>query len=440
MPRNSSGGYTLPVGNPVVSGTVILSTWANPTMSDIAAALTDSLDRNGRGSMLAPFLVVDGTIGGPGLAFASQSNVGLFRSASNVLSITSGGIEAAKFSDAAITFLHPVTAPDLTVSGTLNTSGTLNVSGTITAAAVNVSGGMTSNTLAVTGAMWAGSLSNATVHLPDGATAAPSLCFTNAPTRGMYHTGSGPGLCADGRLMFQVTGGAVYHYGPCFMPPGAAAQPAIAFEQNPNTGFYQPAPGYLAVVCNGVEVQRWGGPFVPGVPIGTIVDFAGPNIPAGWFLCDGSAVGRADYPQLFAAISTYWGVGNGSTTFNLPNLVNRTTVGYGLQGVGTLDGIEYLAISVANLPPHNHPVGDPGHAHGVNDPGHGHSVPSGGANQGNGAFADASLRNTTFTGSAATGITIAAAGTGISIGNTGSGTPIRTMQPYGVVLKIIRAV
>jgi hypothetical protein len=38
-------------------------------------------------------------------------------------------------------------------------------------------------------------------------------------------------------------------------------------------------------------------------------------------LCDGSAVGRTDFPQLFAEIGTEWGVGNGTTTFNLPNLI-----------------------------------------------------------------------------------------------------------------------
>lgn len=53
MSRNSSGVYTLPAGNPVITGTVIASTWANPTMSDIANEITNSVDRAGRGSPLA---------------------------------------------------------------------------------------------------------------------------------------------------------------------------------------------------------------------------------------------------------------------------------------------------------------------------------------------------------------------------------------------------
>ena len=68
MPRDANGNYTLPAGNPVVSGSIITSAWANTTMSDVANALTDSLDRYGRGGMLAPFTFSDGTEGAPGAA------------------------------------------------------------------------------------------------------------------------------------------------------------------------------------------------------------------------------------------------------------------------------------------------------------------------------------------------------------------------------------
>jgi len=81
MPRNSSGVYNLPATvNPVIGGTVIASTWANTTMDDIAVAITDSLDRHGRGSMVAPFRFTDGTSGAPGIAWAAEQNSGLYRS------------------------------------------------------------------------------------------------------------------------------------------------------------------------------------------------------------------------------------------------------------------------------------------------------------------------------------------------------------------------
>lgn len=57
-------------------------------------------------------------------------------------------------------------------------------------------------------------------------------------------------------------------------------------------------------------------------PAGIIIPFAGPaeNIPSGWLLCDGSAISRSEYANLYDAIGVCWGTGDGSTTFNLPDL------------------------------------------------------------------------------------------------------------------------
>lgn len=57
MPRNSQGLYTLPAGNPVVAGTLIEADWANPTLADIAQAITDSLPRNGTAPMTGPLIL-----------------------------------------------------------------------------------------------------------------------------------------------------------------------------------------------------------------------------------------------------------------------------------------------------------------------------------------------------------------------------------------------
>lgn len=56
------------------------------------------------------------------------------------------------------------------------------------------------------------------------------------------------------------------------------------------------------------------------VPAGMVMHFAGASAPSGWLVCDGSAVARADYADLFSAIGTVYGAGDGSTTFNLPDL------------------------------------------------------------------------------------------------------------------------
>lgn len=67
----------------------------------------------------------------------------------------------------------------------------------------------------------------------------------------------------------------------------------------------------------------------PLIPVGTVVAFAGASAPEGWLMCDGTAVSRTDYANLWAALSTTYGSGDGSTTFNLPNAKGRSVVGAG---------------------------------------------------------------------------------------------------------------
>ena len=68
------------------------------------------------------------------------------------------------------------------------------------------------------------------------------------------------------------------------------------------------------------------------VPTGCVQAFAGSTTPQGWLLCDGSAVSRTDYAALYAVIGTTYGAGNGSTTFNLPNLVDKFVEGSATAG------------------------------------------------------------------------------------------------------------
>lgn len=66
------------------------------------------------------------------------------------------------------------------------------------------------------------------------------------------------------------------------------------------------------------------GGYNAGLEPGAIMPVAaGSPIPDGFLLCDGSAISRAQYPELFAAIGTNYGAGDGSTTFNIPNGVMR---------------------------------------------------------------------------------------------------------------------
>ena len=67
-------------------------------------------------------------------------------------------------------------------------------------------------------------------------------------------------------------------------------------------------------------------------PIGTILAYGGTNVPTGWMLCQGQAISRTTYAELFAVIGTTFGSGNGSTTFNLPDLRNKAVMGAGTNG------------------------------------------------------------------------------------------------------------
>jgi microcystin-dependent protein len=69
-----------------------------------------------------------------------------------------------------------------------------------------------------------------------------------------------------------------------------------------------------------------------GVPPGNISASASTSVPAGWLLCDGSAVSRTNYARLFSAVGTNWGIGNGTTTFNLPDLRGMFLRGAGANG------------------------------------------------------------------------------------------------------------
>lgn len=79
MPRDSSGNYTLPLGNPVIDGTVIDVNWANPTMQDIAAQLNNVITRDGLLGFTNPILAIDGTAAAPAYSFVSAPGSGMFR-------------------------------------------------------------------------------------------------------------------------------------------------------------------------------------------------------------------------------------------------------------------------------------------------------------------------------------------------------------------------
>ena len=90
--------------------------------------------------------------------------------------------------------------------------------------------------------------------------------------------------------------------------------------------------------------------------IGEIRMFAGTYAPLGWELCNGQTMSISGNPALFTIIGTLYG-GNGTTTFNLPDLRNRVPVGQGNSYYpGDTGGESTTTLTVANLPAHNHNI------------------------------------------------------------------------------------
>ena len=97
-----------------------------------------------------------------------------------------------------------------------------------------------------------------------------------------------------------------------------------------------------------------------GAPAGTVYAYAGSTAPSGHLLCDGAAVSRTAYADLFAVLSTAYGVGDGSTTFNVPDLRGRTAIGAGTgsgltaRTLAATGGEESHALTEAELAYHRH--------------------------------------------------------------------------------------
>lgn len=111
------------------------------------------------------------------------------------------------------------------------------------------------------------------------------------------------------------------------------------------------------------------------MPVGVVLPYVSSSAPNGWLNCEGQELYRGDYPSLFAVIGTTYGAGNGTTTFNLPNLAGRVVVGQGSgsgltpRAMGDEDGAETHTLSTDEMPSHSHDVSNTVQKSGVNTPG-----------------------------------------------------------------------
>lgn len=148
-------------------------------------------------------------------------------------------------------------------------------------------------------------------------------------------------------------------------------------------------------------------------PAGALLPFAGTAIPSNWLLCDGTAVSRTTYADLFTAVSTTYGVGDGSTTFNLPDLRGRIPVGLNssdteFDTLSETGGEKAHTLTSGEMPSHTHVI----------------NTGSGGGSDANRAQVASTVSNP------ATSATMA--------NTTGGGTSHNNLQPYITLRYIIR--
>jgi microcystin-dependent protein len=188
--------------------------------------------------------------------------------------------------------------------------------------------------------------------------------------------------------------------------------------------------------------------FPAGLPApivtGSLIAFAGATAPQGYVLCDGRAVSRTTYAALFMTIGTTYGTGDGSTTFNVPDLRGRAVFGAdamggtaagrstALRSLAATDGHESQTLSVAQLPAHRHGINDPGHAHPASA--YAENV---GAN-----FFGGTLGLNWGRGDARGGccvvVGVGASTTGITVAPEGSGQPVSVLNPGMAVNYLIK--
>ena len=117
-----------------------------------------------------------------------------------------------------------------------------------------------------------------------------------------------------------------------------------------------------------------------GFSVGDIKHAAYSVAPSNWLLADGSLLNRVTYSVLFGAIGTTYGVGDGSTTFALPDLRGRIPLGSGsgtgltARTLGSSGGEEAHLLSTDEMPSHSHTITDPGHIHTATPVAHTHSA------------------------------------------------------------------
>ncbi len=261
---------------------------------------------------------------------------------------------------------------------------------------------------------------------------------------------------ANGNLAVIATAPTQVSYGP--LTPGSRGNAprrteALTFTVGANTVALNNEAGDLALRHNGTLVTRVGAGGLSGLaagsvamatlastvqqalnPVGLVSPFAGSAAPAGWLLCGGQAVSRSTFATLFGVLGTTYGAGDGTTTFNVPDLRGRVPF-----GADNMNGTAANRLTTAGSGVNGLALGASGgnqmmqqHTHSITDPGHSHGLPANLALMAGAATA----ANATTSGLTALGTTTSAT-TGLTVQNAGTGSS-QNIPPALVLNYIIK--
>jgi hypothetical protein len=237
MPRNATGTYTLVAGNPVTTGAVIESEWANNTMADLASEMTDSLSRTGDGGMEVPLKGVTGTPTNPTYTFTNFPNSGIYAATGTDVRLSIAGMDRMRW----------------------------------------LAGGNTAQIWNVADNAWRDIMyGGVPIEAIDGTLVLPAYSFASDPTTGMYLAGTDDLRMSVGGVdrMRWLDGGNVaqiwnvagaewidliFFTDPAVLQgvDGTVTTPAYSYANDTDTGLYLAAAGDTRMAVGGVDTMRW---------------------------------------------------------------------------------------------------------------------------------------------------------------------------------------